>query len=306
MQTWPEGAPLNPTFYFPPGPPALSATTSNPNPPSWSYRPPNASGTNRPRPSRGPPAQVYVRNGVPPPGPPQFSDEKSSPNQSRNGSGTGSGSHPSLSHGSAQMYVRNAGHTHPDLVEGLDYFKIGDVVRIRRWNAAQDAFSEWNTGQVVRPRLTENDDGSHRRSYVVSYKHGDKTKEREFSPYFQEIASLEGDPTPVIPNLRLGDNMQIVFAPINVKDSAGQKRVVYTQAQVLTAPNEHGCVRLRILAGPSMNHEMSDFSVKHAQPCNAQSAQMLRQQGFLVEGNGTASTIRFGKPKSSTYVTHPM
>lgn len=75
MQTWPEGAPLRPKYYFPPGPPPLSAATANPNPPPWSYRPRNATGTgpsgSQSSRSNGPVAEMHVRTG------PAFSDARS-------------------------------------------------------------------------------------------------------------------------------------------------------------------------------------------------------------------------------------
>ncbi|KAJ7481147.1 hypothetical protein B0H11DRAFT_2420116 [Mycena galericulata] len=312
MQTWyPEGAPLYPKYYFPPGPPAFSTATCNPNPPPWTHRPQNASSTGShggSQASRG--KEMYTRGGVPsgPPGP-FFGDNNPTPPYDRTGDfpGGGSRSHSSKGHGpGVSVRNMNAAHTHPDLVDGLDYFRIGDNVRIRRWDASKGGFSTWSVGQVARPRLVENDDGTHRRSYLVAYQHYDGIKEREFSPHFQEIASLKKDPNPATPNIRLGENSRVVFVPVQFDDQARQKRVIYTPVQVLTSPNERGRAHLRILAGPRVNFELIDFTMKHAVPHNTQSAQKLREQGFAVEGDGTLSTGRLEKNRTSTYATPPM
>ncbi|KAJ7681742.1 hypothetical protein B0H17DRAFT_1138175 [Mycena rosella] len=258
MTTWfPEGYPSQPRVFFPPGPPPLSAATSNPNPPPWRYRPRQASGTG-------------TRSG---------------------GSGTSSDSRLSgASEPVPHMHSRNnSGYPQLDLTDGVDYFKIGDLVRIRRWAAATDSYSDWITGRIVRPVLSENEDRSQRRSYLVAYEnpHSKELKERQFSPHFQEITSLEADPVSATPNLRLNDKSNIVFAPIPVTDADGKvKRIIYSPAIILTSPNEQGGVRLRVLAGPAAKREISNFLVKHSPPYTVASAQMLKQKGFRVEGDG--------------------
>ncbi|KAJ7137810.1 hypothetical protein C8R44DRAFT_868185 [Mycena epipterygia] len=256
MTTWfPEGYPTQPRVFYPQGPPPLSAATSNPNPPVW-------------RPQWPP----------------------------RTGSGTQSGSSASQTPRGTQQIVhmdsrdKNSGYPQLDLVDGVDYFKIGDSVRIRRWTAATDSFSEWFTGQIVRPVLIDDQDGSQRRSYLVSYEHP-RTRERrekQFSPHFPEITSLEADPVSATPSLRITVKSHLVFAPIPVSEVGGQaKNVVYSPAIVLTSPNEQGGVRLRILAGPAAKREISNFALKYAPAYTAEAAQILRMKGFRVEGDGS-------------------
>ncbi|KAJ6531612.1 hypothetical protein DFH09DRAFT_1408977 [Mycena vulgaris] len=257
MTTWfPEGYPAQPRVFYPPGPPPLSVATSNPHLAPWRYQPRKASGTG----------------------------DASQP--SRSASQSSRSSDPV-----AHMHSRNnnSGYPQLDLVDGVDYFKIGEFVRVRRWTAATDSFSEWIRGQIVRPVLIENEDGSQRRSYLVSYEHPrtKEVKEREFSSHFQEITSLEADPVSTTPNLRITDKSNLVFAPIPVSDTSGTiKRIVYSPAVVLTSPNDQGGVRLRVLAGPAAKREISNFALKHAPPYTAASAQLLRQKGFQVEGDG--------------------
>ncbi|KAJ7461569.1 hypothetical protein FB451DRAFT_1181295 [Mycena latifolia] len=262
MTTWfPEGYPAQPRVFYPPGNPPLSAATSNPNPPPW----PGYKYT---------PRAMGVTGG--------------------RGSAPSSGVVSQLAGGAgpvARMHSRIHQSSYPqlDLTDGVDYFKIGDIVRVRRWTAATDSFSAWMTGQIVRPILSENEDGTQRRSYLVVYEHPrtKEPKEREFSPHSQEITSLEADPLSSTPALRLNEHSSIVFAPIPVSDPTGAvKRIVYSPAIVLTSPNEQGGVRLRVLAGPAAKREISNFLVTHAPPYTAASAQMLRQQGFKVEGDG--------------------
>ncbi|KAJ7024284.1 hypothetical protein C8F04DRAFT_969214 [Mycena alexandri] len=265
MTTWfPEGYTYPPVF-FPPGPPPLSAATSNPNPPPW----------------RG------YRKGSNASGKPSSSQTSSTPSQ------------------------RNTHASHPqlDLVDGVDYFMIGEKVRVRRWYAATDSFTPWYMGEVVRPVIVENNDGTQRRAYSCIYEHpaNPVPLEKLFSPHFQEITSLEADPVSATPVLRLGKDSKLVFAPIPVADLSGNKRVVYSPAIVLvralssifertnsktflfglqTTPNEQGGVRLRVLAGPAAKREIGNFAFKHAPPYTAESAQILRQKGFRVEGDG--------------------
>ncbi|KAJ7161486.1 hypothetical protein C8R43DRAFT_1123931 [Mycena crocata] len=267
MTTWfPESQPVRPQFYFPPAPPPLSAATSNPNPRPWTYQPRKAS-------------------------------------VSGSGSGSGSSPHVQVSRNLEPVAHHQAMHSQIpharvrkdsagpqfDLVDGVDYFKIGEFVRIRRWTAATDSFSDWITGRIVRPVLVENDDGSQRRTYLVEYEHprNKKPQQKEFSPHLLEITSLASGPPTAVHPLAMRNNNNIVFAPIPASDASGRaKGVVYTPALVLTSPNEQGGVRLRILAGPAAKREVSNFAVKHSVPYNAESVQMLRQKGFRIEGNG--------------------
>ncbi|KAF7337931.1 ATP-bind-3 domain-containing protein [Mycena venus] len=257
MTTWyPEGYSTHQPYYYPPGPPPLSAATANPNPPPW----------------RG--YQLQPRKSNNDSGRSSSSQTQASMPPTRCGrSTTGTSSYPQL-----------------DFMDGIDYFKIGQTVRIRRWNAETDSFSGWKTGKVARPILHEKDDGTQKRarSYLCSYEFGQNKeyREKEFSPHLQEIESLEANPISVTPALRLGNNCQFVFAPIPVSNSSGTgKRVVYSPAVVLTSPNEQGGVRLRVLAGPAAKREIDNFAIKHAPPYNPESAQILQQKGFQVEGD---------------------
>ncbi|KAJ6502028.1 hypothetical protein C8R45DRAFT_1209671 [Mycena sanguinolenta] len=252
MTTWyPEGYGSNQRYYYPPGPPPLSAATSNPNPPTW----------------RG-----YQRT--------NYSDSAK----------TSSASQVSIPLMGSPSTKQIQGYPQLDFTDGVDYFKIGDTVRIRRWNPNSDSFTEWATGQVVRPLLVENPDGTQKRTYLCSYEHGrnKERKEREFSPYYREIVNLEPDPVAVPP---FGHDGRLVFAPIPVRDPSGHKQVVYSSALVLTAPNEQGGVRLCILAGPAAKREIDNFPVKQAALYNAETARTLRRKGFRVEGDGISRSF---------------
>ncbi|KAJ7264986.1 hypothetical protein B0H12DRAFT_1068675 [Mycena haematopus] len=245
MTTWyPEGYGSDQKYYYPPGPPPLSAATSNPNPPTWrGYQHTNNSDSSKTSSRAQSQASVPL---VPP----------------------------------VHSHTTSPGHPQLDLMDGVDYFKIGDMVRIRRWTPDTDSFTDWAVGQVVRPLLVENEDGTQRRSYLCSYEHGrnKERKEREFSPHYHEIASLvdlEVDSVPSVPDPRLGNGDQLVFAPIPLRDISGSHWVMYWPAIVLTAPDEQGMVRIRVLAGPAAKREIDKFSVKQALPYNAESAQIL-------------------------------
>ncbi|KAJ7286354.1 hypothetical protein C8J57DRAFT_1708664 [Mycena rebaudengoi] len=249
MTTWyPEGYPIRPKVFFPPGPPALSDQLAG-NTIPYRYKPSRSSGTSGSSKNAGFEATMHPR---------------------RNDA--------------------NAGYPQLDLVDGVDYFKIGDTVRIRRWSQATDSHTSWILGTVERPMLAENADGSQRRTYLVSYE-DPRTKERRekiFSPHFQEITSLEADPVAATPPRRQDNPSNVVFAPIPILDPTGMKRIVYTPALVLTSPNSHGAVRLRVLAGPAAKRELDNFLLKHSTPYSPDTAKVLRQKGFSVEGDGTA------------------
>ncbi|KAJ7217062.1 hypothetical protein GGX14DRAFT_42771 [Mycena pura] len=195
-RTWfPEGYSPHPqVFYYPPGPPPLSAATATPNPQPWLPR-----------------------------------------GQSRKGSASGSShtgsrgmrSEPaSGTRAQTRTNMPDSSYPQAELVDGLDYFKIGDQVRVRRWAVATDSFTDWIVGQIVRPVLLENEDGSQRRSYLVSYENPrtKKRQEKQFSPHYQEITSLESDsdaaPDTLAPRTNIKSN--VVFAPIPVETRHGK------------------------------------------------------------------------------------
>lgn len=85
------------------------------------------------------------------------------------------------------------------------------------------------------PHLTSAQDGTQRRSYVIATVNPrtNERKEREFSPHFREITSLEADPVSTTPALRISEKSNIVFAPIPANDPSGVKTLVYSPALVL-------------------------------------------------------------------------
>ena len=77
----------------------------------------------------------------------------------------------------ARMYSTTRRHSEPDLVDGVNYFKvhcslplrslhithirlylqIGEIVRVRRYFTRTDDYSAWLPGKVVRPIFTSHD-----------------------------------------------------------------------------------------------------------------------------------------------------
>ncbi|KAJ7685624.1 hypothetical protein DFH06DRAFT_1358231 [Mycena polygramma] len=277
--TWyPEGYhPQQQQYYYPPGPPPLSAATSNPNPQPWrGYQPQPA------------PRKSEKDGGI-------VSNSRGMPVASSRGMTSSSRTAPSAAAPSQAMHgpktTRNSGHPKIDFVEGVNYFRIGETVRARRYYPLTNSYSDWIRGEVLRPIVRDGKNGSQCRSYLVSYMHPANAgpKEKEFSPYYSEITSLKVDPAPFTPYLR---SSQLILAPIPDTDAPGTiKPVVYTQAMVLTSPDVHGAVRLRVLAGPNAKRELNNFSLNQAQPYTAESADMLRLKNFRVESDGTDRSI---------------
>ncbi|KAJ6490682.1 hypothetical protein C8R47DRAFT_456377 [Mycena vitilis] len=277
--TWyPEGYhPQQQQYYYPPGPPALSAATSNSNQQPWrGYQP-------QPAPRRSERGGGIV------------SDSPGMPVTNSRGTTSSSRSTPSEVAPSQATYghktTLNSGHPKIDFVEGVNYFRIGETVRARRYYPLTNSYSDWIRGEVLRPIVRDGKNGSQRRSYLVSYMHPANAgpKEKEFSAYYAEITSLKVDPAPFTPYLR---NSQLILAPIPDNDvPAAIKPMVYTPAMVLTSPDAHGAVRLRFLAGPNRKRELNNFNLNQAQPYTAESADMLRLKNFRVESDGTDRSI---------------
>ncbi|KAJ7074044.1 hypothetical protein C8F01DRAFT_1224781 [Mycena amicta] len=277
MATWyPEGYnPNQQRVFYPPGPPPLSAAHSKPWRPRASTVSTQTNSSATPR-TTSTPEQPNAQ------GPPPQSIVKT-----RGQSGTWVPP-PQI-----------------DLVDGVDYFKIGDTVRIRRWAAATDSFTDWITGQVVRPVLVEND----ARTYLVSYEdpRTGRRMEKQFSPRFQEIAALvdgkreperaarlnaAGGATATAFKQQANEFGRTIFAPIPVeRPGSGGKVVVYTPCIVLSPPNEGASgVRLRILSGPAANREITlRLNTSVLQAYTPENAHTLRQKGFLVEGDSLRS-----------------
>ncbi|KAK7038132.1 hypothetical protein R3P38DRAFT_3182239 [Favolaschia claudopus] len=266
--TWyPEGYAPQQQYYYPPGPPPLSAATSNPNPPRWQgYHHAQA---------------MRLKNNA-------DSGKTSSRSQS---SGQVATVPMPLARSAASRAVSGSSKSHKhkpadELVDGVDYFKIGDMVRIRRWTQQTDCYTDWKIGQIVRPILSEHEDETvPKRSYICSYEHGPDNvrKEKIFSPALKEIASVQAQPMPPHVGYKPGATM---FAPIPFAKAPGYpgnlNGVVYSTVTLLTAPNEQGNVAVRVLAGPGAKREINNIAVEHIWPYHADSAQMLRRNGAKV------------------------
>ncbi|KAJ3998864.1 hypothetical protein F5050DRAFT_1741784 [Lentinula boryana] len=106
-----------------------------------------------------------------------------------------------------------AGISDPGLVSGVDYFKIGDTVRVRRLTSA-NTYTDWAYGQVIRPHLKQYRTTEPERVYYVSYvdpRNGER-KENEFSCHRKEIATLY--------ERGLGSQPSLVFALVPLGSSS--------------------------------------------------------------------------------------
>ncbi|KAF7330060.1 hypothetical protein MKEN_00270100 [Mycena kentingensis (nom. inval.)] len=305
-RTWyPEGYnPAEQKIYYPPGPPPLSAAhTSGVQP--W-IRP----RINTSQPKVMPPTTTTTR-GTLPTGSGGSSNTQSShghpPPQRRQHQQA----RPRESHPQAPAQTRSARvqqHQVPsvhaaveeaplaqkdvELVEGVNYFKIGETVRVRRWAIATDSHTDWVVGEVVRPVLVEHTDGTTRRSYLVAYNdpRNGQRKEKQFSPHFKEIASIPRrsaspsvpQPLPPPPN----PNAPTVLAPIPTSYAGYNGEViVYTPCAVLSPP-ERGRGRVRILStNRDVSLAASALSSDIAPSYNVENARKLRGMGYLVAGD---------------------
>ncbi|KAF9070680.1 hypothetical protein BDP27DRAFT_1401827 [Rhodocollybia butyracea] len=167
-QRWyPEGYVLPTSSAHPPGP-YHPAYTQNPTSHSSGPKPWYAPKL------QTPPSDLRDHSGA---------RRSSSSSQTRNSS--------SSSHAHSEEMARIAGVGDPGLITGVDYFKIGETVRIRRLNAS-NAYTDWAYGQVTRPHLRQYRPTEPERVYFVSYidpRNGDR-KENEFSCFRKEIAPL--------------------------------------------------------------------------------------------------------------------
>ncbi|KAF8882458.1 hypothetical protein BD779DRAFT_1444806 [Infundibulicybe gibba] len=186
-----------------------------------------------------------------------------------------------LQHQASRAPVLNQ---HPDLIDGIDYFKIGETVRVRRYHAQKDEYTSWLTGKVERPVLVPDALGGTKRSYIVSYTnpHTGISQEKMFSPFLNEISEV---PVPQMVSMPRVSEQRLVFAlvPAMAKDGNPSHHQVWTPSLLLTRPTDRGA-RVRIMAGPAKNKEINN--VKFITTYSPQHATDLRRRGAEVIGDG--------------------
>ncbi|KIJ96722.1 hypothetical protein K443DRAFT_273945 [Laccaria amethystina LaAM-08-1] len=187
----------------------------------------------------------------------------------------------------------------PELVSGLDYFKIGDIVQIRRYHTDKNAYSNWLPGRVVRPIFKTCTIGGDSRNYVVSYTdpYTQEYKEKTFSPWLNEISEIAPErpssPCSDKPTKASTDTAAVarmnapVYARIKLsqwtKEGSRENRRVWVPALPLAPPGVHG-LHIRVLAGQATHQEFS--GVTEILPYSPKTASECRKQGHLVEGDG--------------------
>ncbi|TFK38291.1 hypothetical protein BDQ12DRAFT_666480 [Crucibulum laeve] len=180
-----------------------------------------------------------------------------------------------------------------DLVPGVDYFKIGELVDIRRYNSEKKAFSEWFPGRIIRPIFYPRDNSSPRvqqcREYVVEFTcpYSQTPKEMIFSPDHGEIREIPSDIPADIPAHPTPGKV-VVFAllatPYRGTDGKQYLYKAWTPAYLLTHMNPRG-VTVRALLGPGKGKDYAD--VQETKTYSKHVAADLMKRGQVVEGDGT-------------------
>ncbi|KAJ3868179.1 hypothetical protein EV359DRAFT_77932 [Lentinula novae-zelandiae] len=198
-----------------------------------------------------------------------------------------------------------AGIGDPGLVSGVDYFKIGDTVRVRRLTSS-NTYTDWAYGQVTRPHLKQYRVGitfssnvredhlqqpkfayielivwlsqttEPERVYYVSYidpRNGER-KESEFSCHRKEIASFYE---------RRGGQSPLVFASIPSKTTS--KGHVWIPAHV-TNVSDSG-VDVKVGATHVQHGSPTHFrGVQALVPYNSSVVRSLKAAGHKIMGDG--------------------
>ncbi|KAE9388645.1 hypothetical protein BT96DRAFT_1003996 [Gymnopus androsaceus JB14] len=195
--------------------------------------------------------------------------------QGRHSSGTQRSSASSQSYSSSsvsapQELARIAGVGDPGLVAGVDYFKIGETVRVRRLTAS-NTHTDWAYGQVTRPPYEAIQKPE--RVYYVAYvdPRTGARKENEFSYYRKEIAPLAE---------RRG-SQPLVFALLPYNSLNGPV-LIWTPAYVVD--NSDFGVQVRVASGPTAHSHFDN--VQYIVPYNTSVARSLKAAGQTVAGDG--------------------
>jgi len=165
-----------------------------------------------------------------------------------------------------------------DLVDGVNYFKIGEMVHIRRYHAQQDKYSSWLPGTVVRPVFKSGENGTSHRLYIVSYvdPYTQEVREKSFAPHLKEIADIPSDDLvrPAAPQFNPKPPTVFAFIYSSVKQT-----YVWTPALFLSRSMTGS--RVRMLVGSSANREVD--GVKFTMPYTSASLAEIKGKGQDVE-----------------------
>ncbi|KAJ3975302.1 hypothetical protein EV361DRAFT_519266 [Lentinula raphanica] len=167
-----------------------------------------------------------------------------------------------------------AGIADPGLVTGLDYFKIGDTVRVRRLTSS-NTYTDWAYGQVIRPHLKQYRTTEPERVYYVSYvdpRNGER-KENEFSCHRKEIAPLFEH--------KFGNQPLMVFARVPFDSSHKH----WVPANIITMSDTG--VEIQVATNYLQHGLPTHFkNVKTLVPYNTSVARSLKAAGHRVVGDG--------------------
>ncbi|KAJ4485385.1 hypothetical protein J3R30DRAFT_3680041 [Lentinula aciculospora] len=172
-----------------------------------------------------------------------------------------------------------AGIADPGLISGVDYFKVGETVRVRRLNSV-DTYTDWAYGQVTRPHLRQYRTSEPERVYYVSYidpRNGER-KEHEFSCYRKEILPLQG---------RRGNQALLAFAQVNLNPS---ESTLQTWIPATVTNITDSGVDVRVASNRVQRGYPTHFrGVQALAPYNPSVAQSLKAAGHtvLVDGQGS-------------------
>ncbi|KAF8156050.1 hypothetical protein B0H34DRAFT_715943 [Crassisporium funariophilum] len=180
------------------------------------------------------------------------------------------------------------------LVDGVNYFKVGEFVDFRRWDRKNKTYSKWLPGKVINP--TDNMKGE--RCYIISWWDvmTQDWKQCTCTPSLDEIRALSPDAamparqahsaTPANANLETAKLVvqkdTVLFVLLSVLDGS-KTRSIWTPAICLGVEKPHG-YRVRVTAGPLKNQVFD--RVQEIMPHTAEVAMDLRKSGQTVETSG--------------------
>ncbi|KAJ8082513.1 hypothetical protein PM082_008368 [Marasmius tenuissimus] len=167
-----------------------------------------------------------------------------------------------------------------DCVDGINYFKIGRVVRVRRQLRSRTGWTGWVFGEIIRPYLSEyeRDEARKGRCYFVAYVDPltGALKEDKFFPDRQEIQDIGTSPDGhKRESVKVLAHMEPIPPPKGPSNAAGAG--TWVLAQVLR--NTDNGLRVLLRAGPSKGREVLG---RKFMPYDAKVIGSARQNGLNV------------------------
>ncbi|KAJ7510026.1 hypothetical protein B0H11DRAFT_1900426 [Mycena galericulata] len=158
--------------------------------------------------------------------------------------------------------------------------EVGDIVCVKPW----DDQLTWIEGCVVKADFSVIKDHKPSPRYLVSYINPQSKREvrRVFRPAMFEIRVRAPDIIGAEPLPAGIDRDVYACIPPLITKSGEPIEKIWTHAQVLTPPDEHGRIKIRILVGPSKNVLFDNFSTKATLPFTKLSRVRVAKLGYAV------------------------